>query len=53
VRDGRLTPEQAESHPQRAIVTRALGVDTEVDVDLYPIEVVSGDRALPAPTGSR
>ena len=27
VREGRLTPEQAESHPQRAIVTRALGVD--------------------------
>ena len=27
VREGRLTPEQAESHPQRSIVTRALGVD--------------------------
>ncbi|HUI47807.1 MAG TPA: protein phosphatase 2C domain-containing protein, partial [Acidimicrobiia bacterium] len=30
VREGRLTPEQAESHPQRAIVTRALGVDENV-----------------------
>ena len=33
VREGRLTPEQAEAHPQRAIVTRALGVDVDVNVD--------------------
>ncbi len=46
VREGRLTPEQAESHPQRAIVTRALGVDTVVDVDLYTTEVAAGDRIL-------
>jgi len=46
VREGRLTPEQAESHPQRAIVTRALGVDPVVDVDLYTIEVAAGDRVL-------
>jgi serine/threonine protein phosphatase PrpC len=46
VREGRLTPEQAESHPQRAIVTRALGVDDIVDVDLYTIEVAAGDRVL-------
>ena len=46
VREGRLTPEQAESHPQRAIVTRALGVDATVEVDLYTIEVVAGDRIL-------
>ena len=46
VREGRLTPEQAESHPRRAIVTRALGVDAEVDVDLYTVEVAVGDRVL-------
>jgi protein phosphatase len=46
VREGRLTPEQAESHPQRAIVTRALGVDEEVEVDLYTIDVRTGDRVL-------
>src|SRR5262249_12552165 len=38
--------EQAESHPQRAIVTRALGVDEEVEVDLYPLDVTVGDRVL-------
>jgi protein phosphatase len=46
VRDGRLTPEQAESHPRRSIVTRALGVDPEVEVDLYSIEVDAGDRVV-------
>ena len=46
VREGRLTPEQAESHPQRAIVTRALGVDDDVDVDLYTLEVDAGDRVV-------
>jgi protein phosphatase len=46
VREGRLTAEQAESHPQRAIVTRALGVDADVDVDVYTLEVVAGDRIL-------
>jgi len=46
VREGRLTPEQAESHPQRAIVTRALGIDEPVDVDLYPLDVTVGDRVI-------
>jgi protein phosphatase len=46
VRQGRLTPEQAESHPQKAIVTRALGVDAEVDVDLYPVVVEQDDRII-------
>jgi protein phosphatase len=46
VREGRLTPEQAESHPQRAIVTRALGVDEELAVDLYTLDVAEGDRVV-------
>jgi serine/threonine protein phosphatase PrpC len=46
VRSGRLTEEQAESHPQRAIVTRALGIETDVDVDLYSVVVEAGDRVL-------
>ena len=32
-RQGRLTPEQAEDHPQRSIITRALGPEAEVEVD--------------------
>jgi serine/threonine protein phosphatase PrpC len=46
VREGRLTPEQAESHPQRAIVTRALGVDEELAVDLYTLDVAERDRVV-------
>jgi serine/threonine protein phosphatase PrpC len=46
VREGRLTPEQAEAHPQRAIVTRALGVDDDVDVDLYTLDIEAGDRVV-------
>jgi protein phosphatase len=46
VREGRLTKEQAEIHPQRSIITRALGVDPDIDVDVHPIDVVPGDRIL-------
>src|SRR4029079_16075222 len=46
VREGRLTSEQADSHPQRHVVTRGLGVDDEVEVDLYAIEVIVGDRVV-------
>ena len=46
VRAGELTPEQAEVHPQRSIITRALGIDPVVDVDLYPIQLRAGDRVL-------
>jgi PPM family protein phosphatase len=46
VREGRLTAEQAESHPQRAIITRALGIDADVQVDVYTIDVEPGDRLL-------
>jgi PPM family protein phosphatase len=46
VRGGELTPEQAEVHPQRSIITRALGIDPEIDVDVYPVELRDGDRVL-------
>lgn len=46
VRDGRITREQAEVHPQRAIITRALGIEPEIEVDLYTVRVTEGDRLL-------
>ena len=46
VREGQLTPEQAESHPRRSIVTRALGVEPEVDVDTYVVNVLPNDRIM-------
>ncbi len=35
VRRGALTPEEAEHHPQRSILTRALGPDADVEVDVH------------------
>jgi len=46
VKEGRLTAEEAENHPQRSVITRALGVDSEVEVDLLSVEVAGGDRLL-------
>jgi protein phosphatase len=44
VREGRLTPEEAEEHPQRNILTRALGIDHEVSVDAWEVPPFVGDR---------
>jgi serine/threonine protein phosphatase PrpC len=46
MRSGKLTPEEAEHHPQRSVITRALGTDPEVDVDTYTVEVQPGDVFL-------
>ena len=46
VKEGRLQPEEAEHHPQRSIITRALGVDSDVEVDLDSLELEAGDRLL-------
>jgi PPM family protein phosphatase len=46
VREGRLQPEEADRHPQRSIITRALGVDAEVEVDELTLGVEEGDRVL-------
>jgi PPM family protein phosphatase len=46
VRSGKLTPEDAETHPQRSVITRALGTDPDVDVDTVAIETQTGDLFL-------
>jgi PPM family protein phosphatase len=46
MRSGRLTPEEADAHPQRSVITRALGTDPEVDVDTLAIEAEVGDLFL-------
>jgi serine/threonine protein phosphatase PrpC len=46
VRQNRLTPEEALTHPQRNILTRALGIGSEVEVDRFLEEVELGDRFL-------
>jgi serine/threonine protein phosphatase PrpC len=46
VEEGRLTPMEAEIHPQRSILTRAIGVEGDVQVDQASIDVRPGDRLL-------
>jgi PPM family protein phosphatase len=43
VRSGKLSPAEAEAHPQRSVITRALGTDPDVDVDTFPVETKPGD----------
>ena len=43
VREGRLTPEQAAGHPQRSIITRALGPESHVEVDTFTETLEEGD----------
>jgi PPM family protein phosphatase len=45
-RQGRLTDEQAEDHPQRSIITRALGPEPEVEVDTMTYSARPGDVYL-------
>jgi serine/threonine protein phosphatase PrpC len=46
VRRGQLSPEEAEDHPQRSIITRALGPEVDVDVDHHTIAANDGDLFL-------
>ena len=46
VRSGKLTPEEAEAHPQRSVITRALGTESEVDVDTFSVSATPGDLFL-------
>lgn len=43
---GQLTPEEARVHPNRSVITRALGSDPYLVPDLYEFNVEGGDRLL-------
>jgi PPM family protein phosphatase len=45
-RSGQITAEAAEHHPQRSIITRALGPEPDVDVDTYTLSAREGDVFL-------
>lgn len=46
VQQGRILPEDADRHPQRSYLERALGVDPEVEVDVHVLDMAPGDRVL-------
>ncbi|HEY3612416.1 MAG TPA: Stp1/IreP family PP2C-type Ser/Thr phosphatase [Gaiellales bacterium] len=46
VKAGALAPEDAAQHPQRSVITRALGADWQIDVDTWTMPARSGDVIL-------
>ncbi|HSM01835.1 MAG TPA: Stp1/IreP family PP2C-type Ser/Thr phosphatase [Acidimicrobiia bacterium] len=46
IASGRLTPEEAEVHPYRSVVTRAIGLEPSVEVDTLDLDLEEGDRLL-------
>ena len=46
MRQGEMTEAEAAVHPQRHILTRALGVSSEVETDMWELHLRSGDRVL-------
>lgn len=46
VEAGQITPAEARVHPQRSVITRALGSDPLTQPDLFEINVETGDRLL-------
>jgi len=46
VKSGKLTAEEAEAHPQRSVITRAVGTDPDVDVDAFTVDAQDGDVFL-------
>jgi len=46
MKSGKLTPEEAVVHPQRSVITRAVGTDPDVDVDSFTLDAQSGDVFL-------
>jgi serine/threonine protein phosphatase PrpC len=46
MKSGKLSPEEAEIHPQRSVITRAVGTDPDVDVDTFTVIAQTGDLFL-------
>jgi PPM family protein phosphatase len=46
VDEGQITREEAAHHPQRSIITRAIGVSPEIDVDSMTLDLQPGDQLL-------
>jgi len=46
VQQGKILPEDADRHPQRSYLERALGIEPEVEIDVQLIDVLPGDRIL-------
>lgn len=43
---GQITPEEARVHPNRSVITRAIGSDPHMKPDIYELNISAGDRLL-------
>jgi len=46
VKAGEITPQEAGTHPHRNVLTRSVGTEPEVDVDVEDVPLIDGDRLL-------
>jgi serine/threonine protein phosphatase PrpC len=46
LKSGKLSREEADLHPQRSVITRAVGTDPDVDVDAFVVDATVGDIFL-------
>lgn len=46
LKQGGITPEEAKTHPQRNMLTRAIGTDRDVEIDVGKIPLMAGDRII-------
>jgi PPM family protein phosphatase len=46
LKSGKLSREEADVHPQRSVITRAVGTDPDVDVDAFVVDASEGDIFL-------
>ncbi len=46
LKNGGITSEEADTHPQRNVLTRALGTSLKLEVDFYEVQVLPGDIVL-------
>lgn len=43
---GAITPEEAQHHPQKNVITRALGTNSSIEVDTFTTDISEGDKLL-------
>ena len=46
VREGKITPGEARTHPERGVILRCLGASREVDIDVFELKLETGDHLL-------
>ena len=46
VRMGEIKPEEARNHPNKNVITRAVGVEKEVNIDFFDLRIRKGDKIL-------